>query len=113
MANLMRVGHRRCFIPAQTMAKLERMVDQVSGWFVPALIGVAILALVVWSLAGSQGAFTRRLRNRRLHRIRQRRGHGGNAGAAFLRGRFARRPEIGVGAASLGKGFRAPRHGFH
>ncbi|MBU2292524.1 MAG: HAD-IC family P-type ATPase, partial [Alphaproteobacteria bacterium] len=31
---------------------IQRLADQVSGWFVPAVIAIAVLAAVVWGLAG-------------------------------------------------------------
>lgn len=34
-------------------APIQRLVDQVSSWFVPAVLGVALLTLIGWLLAGS------------------------------------------------------------
>ncbi|WP_223484211.1 heavy metal translocating P-type ATPase [Pseudomonas sp. A-RE-19] len=34
-------------------AQIQRLADQVTGYFVPAVVAVALLALVGWSLAGS------------------------------------------------------------
>lgn len=36
----------------RSRAPIQRLADTVSGWFVPAVIAVAALAFVVWSLAG-------------------------------------------------------------
>jgi Cu+-exporting ATPase len=36
----------------RSRAPIQRLVDQVAGWFVPAVILVAIAALVAWSLVG-------------------------------------------------------------
>jgi len=38
----------------RSRAPIQRMADQVSGWFVPAVIGVAVLAFAVWMLAGPE-----------------------------------------------------------
>ena len=34
-------------------APVQRLADQVTAWFVPAVVGVAFLALALWTLAGS------------------------------------------------------------
>ncbi len=36
----------------RSRAPVQRLVDQVAAWFVPIVIGIAILAFVVWSLIG-------------------------------------------------------------
>jgi Cu+-exporting ATPase len=38
----------------RSRAPIQRMADQVSGWFVPSVIGIAILAFVVWELVGPE-----------------------------------------------------------
>lgn len=40
----------------RSRAPIQRLADTVSGWFVPAVIGIAILAFVAWSLWGPQPA---------------------------------------------------------
>jgi len=37
----------------RSRAPIQRLADTVSGWFVPSVIGIAIITLVVWSIAGS------------------------------------------------------------
>jgi Cu+-exporting ATPase len=41
----------------RSRAPIQRMADQVSGWFVPAVIGVALLAFAVWALIGPEPRF--------------------------------------------------------
>ena len=36
----------------RSRAPIQKLADQVSGWFVPAVIGVAVLAFVFWALLG-------------------------------------------------------------
>src|SRR3546814_18355817 len=36
----------------RSRAPIQKLVDQVAGWFVPAVILVAILAFIVWSIFG-------------------------------------------------------------
>ncbi|RMX07890.1 cadmium-translocating P-type ATPase [Corticibacter populi] len=36
----------------RSRAPIQRMADQVSGWFVPAIIGVAVLAFIAWGVWG-------------------------------------------------------------
>jgi heavy metal translocating P-type ATPase len=36
----------------RSRAPIQKLADQVSGWFVPGVIGVAVLAFVVWALVG-------------------------------------------------------------
>ncbi len=38
----------------RSRAPIQRLADQVSGWFVPAVIAAAVLAFVVWALVGPQ-----------------------------------------------------------
>ncbi|WP_298456602.1 heavy metal translocating P-type ATPase [uncultured Cellulomonas sp.] len=38
-------------------APIQRLVDEVSGYFVPAVVGIAIWAFVVWALVGPPPAF--------------------------------------------------------
>src|SRR3546814_4299143 len=38
----------------RSRAPIQRMADQVAGWFVPAVIGVAILAFAVWGIWGPE-----------------------------------------------------------
>ncbi|HMO43168.1 MAG TPA: copper-translocating P-type ATPase, partial [Phenylobacterium sp.] len=38
----------------RSRAPIQRMADQVSGWFVPAVIVVAVVAFVVWALVGPE-----------------------------------------------------------
>ena len=33
-------------------APIQKLADKVSGWFVPAVIGAAVLAFIVWAIAG-------------------------------------------------------------
>jgi Cu+-exporting ATPase len=41
----------------RSRAPIQRMADQVSGWFVPVVIGVATLAFAVWSIWGPEPRF--------------------------------------------------------
>ena len=42
----------------RSRAPIQRMADTVSGYFVPAVLGVAVLAFVAWTVWGSgSGAF--------------------------------------------------------
>ena len=41
----------------RSRAPIQRMADRVAGWFVPAVIGVAILAFLGWSLWGPEPRF--------------------------------------------------------
>ncbi len=38
----------------RSQAPIQKIVDQVSAWFVPAVIGVAILAFIIWSFAAPE-----------------------------------------------------------
>ncbi|HEY9217444.1 MAG TPA: HAD-IC family P-type ATPase, partial [Phenylobacterium sp.] len=42
----------------RSRAPIQRMADQVSGWFVPAVIAVAALAFVGWALVGPEPRFS-------------------------------------------------------
>src|SRR5207344_2806175 len=42
----------------RSRAPIQRLADQVSGWFVPAVITVAVLAFVAWSIWGPEPRFT-------------------------------------------------------
>ena len=42
----------------RSRAPIQRLADQVSGWFVPAVIAVAVVAFVAWSLLGPSPAMT-------------------------------------------------------
>ncbi len=42
----------------RSRAPIQRMADQVSGWFVPAVIIAAILAFAAWSIWGPEPRFT-------------------------------------------------------
>ena len=42
----------------RSRAPIQRLADQVSAWFVPAVIAVAILAFVAWSIWGPEPRFT-------------------------------------------------------
>jgi len=41
----------------RSRAPIQRLADQVSGWFVPAVIVVAVLAFIVWSIWGPDPRF--------------------------------------------------------
>src|SRR3546814_19798581 len=38
----------------RSRAPIQRMADQVSGWFVPVVMGVAVLAFVIWGVWGDR-----------------------------------------------------------
>jgi Cu+-exporting ATPase len=42
----------------RSRAPIQRLADQVAGWFVPAVIAVAILAFAAWSTFGPEPRFT-------------------------------------------------------
>jgi Cu+-exporting ATPase len=42
----------------RSRAPIQRLADQVSGWFVPAVIGVAVLAFLAWALFGPEPRFS-------------------------------------------------------
>ncbi len=37
---------------SRTRAPIQKLADQVSAWFVPAVIGIAIVAFIVWAILG-------------------------------------------------------------
>jgi Cu+-exporting ATPase len=41
----------------RSRAPIQRLADQVAGWFVPAVIAVAVAAFVVWALVGPEPRF--------------------------------------------------------
>ncbi len=42
----------------RSRAPIQRLADQVAGWFVPAVIAVAAIALIVWAAFGPEPRFT-------------------------------------------------------
>ncbi len=42
----------------RSRAPIQRLADQVSGWFVPAVIGAAVLAFIAWWTWGPEPSFT-------------------------------------------------------
>lgn len=42
----------------RSRAPIQRMADQVSGWFVPAVIAIAAIAFVAWAIVGPKPRFT-------------------------------------------------------
>jgi Cu+-exporting ATPase len=42
----------------RSRAPIQRLADQVSGWFVPLVIAVAVLAFLAWSIWGPEPRFT-------------------------------------------------------
>src|SRR6202008_4547020 len=42
----------------RSRAPIQRLADQVSGWFVPAVIVVAILAFIAWGVFGPEPRFS-------------------------------------------------------
>jgi Cu+-exporting ATPase len=42
----------------RSRAPIQRMADQVSGWFVPAVIGIAVLAFGAWAVWGPEPRFS-------------------------------------------------------
>src|SRR5690554_3521407 len=45
----------------RSRAPIQRLADQVSGWFVPLVIVIAVVAFIVWSLVGPEPRITYRL----------------------------------------------------
>src|SRR5207302_333406 len=41
----------------RSRAPIQRLVDQVSGWFVPAVIVIALIAFIAWSIWGPEPRF--------------------------------------------------------
>ncbi|MGB3525106.1 MAG: heavy metal translocating P-type ATPase [Flavobacteriales bacterium] len=42
----------------RSRAPIQRMADKVSGWFVPIVIGVAVLTFIIWMFVGPDPRFT-------------------------------------------------------
>jgi Cu+-exporting ATPase len=42
----------------RSRAPIQRLADKVSGWFVPVVIGIALVALAVWAMVGPEPAFS-------------------------------------------------------
>jgi len=42
----------------RSRAPIQRMADLVAGWFVPIVIGIAIIAFIIWALVGPAPAFS-------------------------------------------------------
>jgi P-type Cu+ transporter len=42
----------------RSRAPIQRLADRVAGWFVPVVVGVALLAFVVWALVGPEPRLT-------------------------------------------------------
>ena len=42
----------------RSRAPIQRLVDQVSGWFVPSVIAIAVLAFAAWAVFGPEPRFT-------------------------------------------------------
>src|SRR3546814_8247369 len=38
----------------RSRAPIQRMADQVAGWFVPVVIGIAVAAFIAWSIWGDR-----------------------------------------------------------
>ena len=47
----------------RSRAPIQAVADRISGWFVPAVVGIAVLTFVVWSLAGPEPRFGHALLN--------------------------------------------------
>ena len=41
----------------RSRAPIQRLADQVSGWFVPAVIAVAVVAFIAWAIFGPEPRF--------------------------------------------------------
>ncbi|MEO8344183.1 MAG: heavy metal translocating P-type ATPase [Betaproteobacteria bacterium] len=46
---------------SRSRAPIQKLADQVSSWFVPAVIGIALLAAIVWAIVGPPPAMTNAL----------------------------------------------------
>jgi P-type Cu+ transporter len=47
----------------RSRAPIQAVADRISGWFVPAVVGIAVLTFVVWSLVGPEPRFGHALLN--------------------------------------------------
>src|SRR5207302_10552260 len=47
----------------RSRAPIQRLADQVAGWFVPAVIAIAVLAFLAWMLFGPQPRFAHAIVN--------------------------------------------------
>jgi P-type Cu+ transporter len=47
----------------RSRAPIQAVADRISGWFVPAVVGVAVLTFVIWSLVGPEPRFGHALLN--------------------------------------------------
>src|SRR5258705_13740913 len=47
----------------RTRAPIQRLADQVSAWFVPSVVGIAVLTFIGWSVWGPEPSFAFGLAN--------------------------------------------------
>jgi P-type Cu+ transporter len=47
----------------RSRAPIQAVADRISGWFVPAVVGIAVLTFVIWSLIGPEPRFGHALLN--------------------------------------------------
>ncbi len=47
----------------RSRAPIQKLADQVAGWFVPVVVGIALLTFAIWSLIGPQPALAHALIN--------------------------------------------------
>ncbi len=47
----------------RTRAPIQRLADKVAGWFVPAVIAIAVLTFIVWAIIGPEPRFAHALVN--------------------------------------------------
>ena len=40
--------------PNEAVLPIQKLADQVAGWFVPAVVGIALLTFAVWALVGPE-----------------------------------------------------------